>query len=402
VRACFVVGLALAAACARAPAPAPAARPIALDPRPRVLLSKPAADGHVVRIPVALAEVAGAAMTPDATRNDVVLALDFSSSAFEPTGRDVDGDGHIGRRAPWQPALGAEPPSPLAWTTDPDDSVAGVELAAARTLLPRLDAATTRVAVLSFGSSVRRLLPLSAPDAALAALADADLGALIGGTNVAAALEKAGKLLDSAPDAREAGKRRSIVLITDGFPNLPPPQRRAEDLVAEHAERLAAAGVRVHVLAIVADGVAPRPVLEEVARLTGGSFERIDDPAELPVRLANTSLSAIRAVEVTNATTGAAGLALRVLPDGRFDAFVPLVPGENVIEVRAHGAAGASEPARRVLRYEPPAEAKARSPEAEELLETLRIRRRELELLAELQERRAQQRRDLRIEPAQR
>jgi hypothetical protein len=386
------------AACARPPAPAPAVRLPPPDPRPRVLLAKPAADGHVIRIPVALAEVAGAALTPDATRNDLVLALDFSSSAFEPTGRDVDGDGVIGRRAPWQPALSAEPPSPLAWTTDPDDSVAGVELAAARTLLPRLDPATTRVGLLSFGSSVRRLLPLSHPEVALAALGGADLGALIGGTNVAAALAKAAKLLAGAP---EAGVRRSILLVTDGFPNLPAPQQRAEDAVTEQAERLAAAGVRVHVLAIVADGVEPRPVLEELVRVTGGSFERIDDPAELPVRLANTSLSAIRSVEVTNATTGAAGLAVRVLPDGRFDAFVPLVPGENVIEVRAHGPAGASQPARRVLRYEPPAGAAAPSPEAEELLETLRLRRRELELLAELHERRAQQqRRELRIEPA--
>jgi hypothetical protein len=389
--------LAVLAACARAPAPAPESRLPPSDPRPRVLLEKPAADGHVVRLPVALAEVAGAAVTPDVSRHDLVLALDFSSSAFEPTGRDVDGDGVIGRRAPWRPALAAEPASPLTWTTDPDDSVAGVELAAARTLLPRLDAGTTRVALLSFGSSVRRMLPLAPPGVALATLERADLGALIGGTNVAAALSKADELLEAAP---EAGVRRSILLITDGFPNLPPPQQRAEDLVAEQAERLAAAGVRVHVLTIVATGVEPRPVLEQLARVTGGSFERIDDPAELPVRLANTSLSAIEAVEVSNATTGAAGLAVRVLPDGRFDAFVPLAPGENVIEVRAHGVAGASEPARRILRYEPPGDAAARSPEAEELLETLRLRRRELELLAELRERRARQRRELTIEPA--
>jgi hypothetical protein len=398
VRLASLLAAGLAAACARAPALAPRPELPPADPRPRVLLAKPVADGHVVRIPVALAEVAGAAVTPDATQHDLVLALDFSSSAFEPTGRDIDGDGVIGRRAPWQPAVGAEAPSPLAWTTDPDDSVAGVELAAARTLLARLDPATTRVGVLSFGSSVRRLLPLGAPDAALAALERADLGALIGGTNVAAALGAAGDLLAAAP---EPGTRRSILLITDGFPNLPPPQRRAEERVAEQAERLAEAGVHVHVLAIVAQGVEPRPVLEELVRVTGGSFERVDDPAELPVRLANTSLGAIHAVEVTNATTGAAGLAVRVLPDGRFDAFVPLAPGENVIEVRAAGPAGASDPARRVVRYEPPAHAAAGpTPESEELLETLRLRRKELELLHELQEKRALQRRDLRVEPA--
>ena len=224
----------------------------------------------------------------------------------------------------------------------------------------------------------------------------AELGAQIGGTNVASALERAARLLDASPDPEA---RRSILLITDGFPNLPPPQQRAEDLVSEQAERLAAAGVRVHVLAIVAAQIEPRPVLEELARVTGGTFERVDDPTELPVRLANTSLSAIQSVEVRNATTGAAGLAVRLLPDGRFDAIVKLAPGENVIEVRAHGASGASDVARRTLRYEAPA-AGAASPEAAELLETLRRRTTELELLAELRERRRQEHRELRIEPA--
>jgi hypothetical protein len=396
----IALGLGLISACRTEPHPEREPFTAASDPRPRVLLSKPADEGHVVRLPVALAEIAGAALTPDASRNDLVLALDFSSSAFEPTGRDVDGDGVIGVRRPWEPAVGTGglERSPLRWTSDPDDSVAGVELAATRTLLARLDPASTRVALLSFGSSVTRLAPLASPAAALAALDGVQLGAHIGGTNVAGALQRAARLLDAAPDPEA---RRSILLITDGFPTLPPPQQRAEDRVAEEAEALAAAGVRVHVLAIASEQVEPRPVLEELARITGGSFERVDDPTELPVRLANTSLSAIQSVEVTNTTTGAAGLAVRLLPDGRFDAFVPLVPGENRIEVRALGAAGASEPARRTLRYEAPAAGgAAASPEASELLETLRLRTTELELLAELRERRQQQHRELRIEPA--
>jgi hypothetical protein len=365
------------------------------DPRPRVSISKPADDAHVVRLPVALAEIAGAALTPDARHHDLVIALDFSSSAFEPTGRDVDADGTIGTRKPWRPASPGERVSPLDWTSDPDDSVAGVELTATRTLLPRLDPSTTRVALLSFGSAVQKLAPLSSPEAALAALASADLGAQIGGTNVAGALARAARLLAAArPEAR-----RSILLITDGFPNLPPPQQRAEDLVADEAERLAAAGVRVHVLAVATEQVEPRAVLEELARTTGGSFERVDDPTELPVRLANTSLSGVASVEVRNATTGAAGLAVRLLPDGRFDAFVPLAPGENVVEVRAHAAAGASEVARRTFRYEEPASDAPPSKEAAALLDNLRQRTLELELLTELRERRQEQRRDLRIEP---
>jgi len=383
------------AACSLARTQAPETPLPPPDPRPRVLLSKPANEGHVVRLPVPLAEIAGAAVTPDTTRHDLVLALDFSNSAFEPTGRDVDGDGVLGVRKPWQPSVGGIRSSPLDWTSDPDDSVAGAELAAARTLLPRLDASTTRVGLVSFGSSVRTLQGLAAPAAALAALDTADLGAQIGGTNVWRALVRSAQLLGAAP---APGARRSILLITDGFPNLPPPQERAEQLVSEQAERLAAAGVRVHVLAI-ASQVEPRPVLEELARLTGGSFESLTDPTELPVRLANTSLSPIEAVEVRNATTGGAGLAVRVLPDGRFDAIVKLAPGENVIEVRALAAAGASKVARRTLRYEPPPAGAPRTPESAELLDTLRRRTAELEVLAELRARRQEQRRELHIEP---
>ena len=386
-------------ACTHATAPQPIASLPPPDPRPRVLISKPAEDGSVMRLPVALAEIAGTALTPDAARQDLVLALDFSNSAFEPTGRDVDGDGVIGVSKPWQPTVGTDGlrVSPLEWTTDPDDSVVGVELVATRTLLARLDAASTRVGLISFGSSVTQLLPLSSPERALAALAEAPLGAQIGGTNIAAALARAARLLTPPTDV---AARRSILLITDGYPNLPPPQQRAEDLVEEEAERLAAAGVRVHVLAIALQLVQPRPVLEELARVTGGSFQRVDDPTELPVRLANTSLSGVEAVEVRNVTTGAAGLAVRLLPDGRFDAFVSLAPGENRIEVSAHSAAGQSEVVARTLLYQPPAAGAPRPREEAALLEALRQRTLELELLAELRERRQQQRRELRIDPA--
>lgn len=356
-------------------------------------------DDGEVHLSVALAEIAGAAFTPDATTQDLVLALDFSSSAFEPTGRDVDGDGVTGVWSPWQPTAGSDAllASPLERTTDPDDSVAGAELTAARTLLERLDATTTRVGLVSFGSNVQPLLPLSDPAAARARLETAPLGAQLGGTNVAAALAKAAGTLGAAP---VRGARRSIVLLTDGFPNLPPPQQRAEDLVADETERLARAGIRVHVLAIVAEFRDVRPVLEELARLTGGSFQRVDDPTELPVWLAHTPLSGVERVEVRNLTTGAEGLAVRLLPDGRFDAFVALVAGENVIEVQSFAGGLASLPLRRTLRYAPPPAGAPPTAESARLLETLNERRLELELLAELKAKRREQRRQLQIEPA--
>jgi len=126
----------------------------------------------------------------------------------------------------------------------------------------------------------------------------------------------------------------------------------------------------------------------------------VDDPTELPVWLAHTRLSGVEEVEVRNATTGAAGLAVRLLPDGRFDAFVALAPGENRIEVNARSAGGTSEVVERTLLYQPEAGGAARAREEAELLEVLRQRTLELQLLAEMRERRQQQRRELRIDPA--
>jgi hypothetical protein len=53
----------------------------------------------------------------------------------------------------------------------------------------------------------------------------------------------------------------------------------------------------------------------------------------------------------------------------------------------------------RTLRYEPAVAGAPRAAEEAELLEALRQRTLELELLAELRERRQQQRRELRIDP---
>jgi hypothetical protein len=264
-------------------------------------------------------------------------------------------------------------------------------------LLGRLDPVATRVGLVCFGSKVKALLPLSSPEAALALLEQEPQSALIGGTNIAKALAEAARVLAASP---EHGTRRSILLLTDGFPNLPPPQERAEAAVVNETDALARAGIRVHVLAIFAEHRDVRPVLEDLARRTGGSFERITDPTELPVWLAHTPLSGVERVEIRNVTTGEEALAVRLLPDGRFDGFVPLAEGENVIETRAFAAGHASEIARRTLRYTAPPPGAGPTPESTRLLETLRERSRELELLAELKAKRREQRRQLRIEPA--
>jgi hypothetical protein len=59
-----------------------------------------------------------------------------------------------------------------------------------------------------------------------------------------------------------------------------------------------------------------------------------------------------RELEIENVTKHAQATSLRVFPDGRFDAVVPLEPGANTLEIRAVLADGHRETIRRLVHYE--------------------------------------------------
>ena len=59
------------------------------------------------------------------------------------------------------------------------------------------------------------------------------------------------------------------------------------------------------------------------------------DPAAVLSELPMVSLAQLSDVELTNATSGERGRAIRVFPGGSFDGFVPLVPGRNQLAVSA-------------------------------------------------------------------
>jgi hypothetical protein len=235
--------------------------------------------------------------------------------------------------------------------------VVDVEIAAARALLGRLDPATTRVGVVSFGAGapIRRALHrFQGPDAGFAGTRlelepTADFAAVRrvldglaarepeGATNVAGALGRATRALLGAGDRAE---RRLVVLLTDGVPTAPRETDR-ENLVEtlRAASRTARSGVRVLSFAIGDAADQPLAALE-VAERTGGAFYPVRDAAQLPSVFLAVHLDQIAKLEVSNATTGVPATLGRLGADGSWDAVVPLAPGGNELEIRAFTEAG--------------------------------------------------------------
>ncbi len=354
--------------------------------------------------PLALAPVEGWATT-GAGGHDVVLVLDVSGSTLLPSGDDVDGDGKVGRKL-----RSADDPlrsfNPRRLCSDPGDSVRAAEIAAARRFVDALDPDHTRLGLVVFADSAEERAPVGASRERLEAELDrlareADFG--WAATNLAGALDRAGESLaaaaepvPSAPGA--AGRRRWIVILSDGTPNLPGNPRRAAD---EARARLGGAvdqGIRIHAFALGLQVMEDGQVFREISEATGGRFAWVKRPADVVARLADVDLSGVAEIEVRNASTGEAGRAVRVSPDGRFDGVVPISPGENRIRVTARGPRGSESVTERVVHFDPreadgPEERRA----ADATLEWLRSRTEALELGLHVERERTQAR-DVRFE----
>ena len=68
-----------------------------------------------------------------------------------------------------------------------------------------------------------------------------------------------------------------------------------------------------------------------MAILSGGRYERIARPADAITRLRQVDLADLKELRVLNNTNGSPARALRIFPDGSFDAFVELDPGRNLL-----------------------------------------------------------------------
>ena len=80
---------------------------------------------------------------------------------------------------------------------------------------------------------------------------------------------------------------------------------------------------------------------------------------------------------------------MRLFPDGSFDAYVQLRPGENLLRVTVHGESGGTREIERTVRYEKiPDSALARA-RLQDLLDEIRLRTLETQLAEEARRKRA-------------
>jgi hypothetical protein len=392
LRRLLVIGLACG------PLAAPAA---AQEQQAWLEVTQPRAERSSTSLP--LIEVKGWAFGGQGRRHDLVIVLDLSDSTVLSSGVDLDGDGTEGGTDPefltW---LGEQPGVRGAMVerireVDLDDSVLMAELWAAEALIKRLDPLVFRTGIVVFSDKARVVAPLGSPRGRLiGALREIRAGFYqeLRGTNFHDAIRAA--YAEMAPHSGEVGegrafredRERSILFLSDGVPTLPLPPDWAP-AYALYATRLAAnAGIRLYSFALGQEAEDALEVYRQMAELSGGRFEKITGPADVIARLRRVDLAGLEVLRVLNRANGKPARALRVFPDGSFDAFVELEPGENQVVFIATARDGRETSLTREVIRLPGAGGEQDEREIERaraLLEELRRRTLEIALWAEIE-----------------
>lgn len=387
----------------------------------------PPAGGATVRS--GLVEVRGHAGARGQRGHEIVLVLDRSDSALQPCGVDLDGDGPGGTTRPellaWLAAQSGVRAALVQRLRESDfeDSILAAELEAARALLERLDPRVFRTGLVVFSDRARLVAPVGSPPAALrAALEEVSRSFFedLRGTHFAAAVEKAHRALVPAPPPppRPVKKRfwqraepppapapaplpdreRSILFLSDGAPTLPVHGNRAAEHALAAVRAAAADGVRLYAFALGPETEQALPVYRKMASLGGGRFERIERPGDAPARLRRVDLADLEELRIENVRTGEAARSQRTFPDGSFDAFVSLAPGENRLRFSARASDGTSQRVERSVVLDA-TRAGGGNEDARALLEELRRRTREMELWAEVERGRRATVREIELRP---
>jgi hypothetical protein len=288
-------------------------------------------------------------------RFDIAIVIDTSGSTNAPTGVDVNGNGIVGEPVPGPMGI---------HSTDPGDSILAAQVAAAERLLEGLDPRSTRVSLVTFAGELvlpRSVLPaplawrrealteepLTSDHARLrAALARVRDRGGSGLTHMAAGIDQAsaellglgGTLSRADPESEKV-----VLFFTDGIPTLPHPSSEAGNVraVVEAAQRARRVGVRIHAFAIGPEALEGPVSTVEMASITGGTFTPVRHPGEVARFVEIVSFAHLEDVRIRNTTSRRVAYATRVGADGSFDALVPLVEGENRLEVRARAEGGA-------------------------------------------------------------
>jgi uncharacterized protein YegL len=293
--------------------------------------------GDAVKESIPLVEVRGWAGTGLRGAHDVVILLDRSESTFRASGVDVDGDGLVGREFPGPP-----PEELVLWTSDFGDTIVSAETLAARRLIERLDPATTRMAIITFGGNANVEAPLGSSRAQLlAALDGLPPWPNENGTNIYGALEAAIDAFEKAPKESGVTRQREILLLSDGVPTSPPDPPGAAQRISVHAAKNAArAHARIYAYALGPTAAVARDRFDEIVKANGGELLVLNAPADIVEFVPYLSWTSIAKVRLENTSNGEVGRAMRLFPDGSFDGFAPLQPGRNELRFTATSQEG--------------------------------------------------------------
>jgi len=298
-----------------------------------------------VEVPIPWVELEGRVGSAELFEADTVIALDMSTSANFPSGLDLDEDGIVGEvrgvvRAigsydPKSVQQGAPPPLPPSqWTTDVGDTVAALEVAAARALVTGLGQRRNRIGVLSYADRGHVRQDVGTASGAQASLGDLRPSTSTRGTDIYAALRRAREMLNDAPPLPGFPRQRAVLLFTDGQPVEPVEPYIARIRANQAAADLARAGIDLYVFSFGRIGVEQAKFLLELARSGSGRLYRVGDPERMLADLPPVDLTPSW-LRIENATSGQPARGIETQTDGHFAAFVPLEAGENRVRVLA-------------------------------------------------------------------
>jgi hypothetical protein len=324
-------------------------------------------EGELLRSSLPLIELRGRIGRGPRGGHDVVIAIDQSQSSLLPTGLDLDGDGVIGTLKRGQRRDATRGPF-VYWTTDRDDVVIHGEVLAARRLIDALDPERARVAIVSFSGNARTRGPLGTVADAHRALDALSITADYTGSNMSAALRHGARVLASgptvaasgptvaedgaeAPGAGVARQRAVFLMLSDGVANAPLNERAARARARAAARALREMDIPIFAFEIKNEEDDDPGLLGELAELSDGRHVYVDDPAALRFELPERSFARVERVEIRNRTARRDARAIRVFPGGAFDAFAPLVPGENHLEIEAYLPGGTALSITRVVYF---------------------------------------------------
>ena len=373
---------------------------------PALVVDAPAPD---TRTHLPLIEVKGSAGRGAGAGWDLALVLDLSESTLHPSGLDLDGDGPEGKTDPallarFRPSGFAGPGhlKRLREELDFEDTILAAELEAASVLITRLSGARFRTGLVVFSDKAHVLAQLGSPPAELEhslAKLRLELGDHLRGTHYAAAIGAAHRMLLPDPKAPPDARQRAIVFLSDGAPSLPVFWGDGGRLPALEAARDAGMdGIRIFAFAFGTGVAEASEVLEQMAEWTEGRAQRVEHPEQLVSQLRELNLADVASVSIQNVTSGAPARALRLFPDGSFDALVTLAPGPNLLRIEAFGRDGGGLRVDRNVVRLGGAAAGDEAAQGQALLDALRQRTAEMEAWAEVERRRQEQRRSLEIE----